>query len=165
MRLVEKAAKKKAVASKKERREEKKLTRQAILDLKPLSYWEKRVERWCNRYVILRDRHLHCVSCGTTKGPWNAGHYKTVGAHPELRFVLANIHKQCARPCNKDKSGNILEYRKGLLKKIGVDLVEWLEGPHEPARRTKADCQELEALFKRWVTELEALIEFEKGAA
>ena len=49
-------------------------------------------------------------------------------------------------PCNSHKSGNISEYRIGLIKKIGIELVEWLEKDHP---RTKAwTVEELQAIRK-----------------
>jgi hypothetical protein len=65
----------------------------------------------------------------------NAGHYRSVGACPELRFHPMNVHLQCEH-CNSHLSGNIIEYRRRLATKIGVDRVEWLEGKHEPLKLT-----------------------------
>jgi len=84
-----------------------------------------------NRYIRLRDYFNPCISCGRHhEGQYHAGHYKTAGGHPELRFEELNVHKQCA-PCNNKKSGDIVNYRANLIKKIGIEKVEWIEGPHE----------------------------------
>ena len=56
-----------------------------------------------NEYVRLRDAHLPCISCDSTPNDndlmtgsrWDAGHYRSVGACPELRFEPLNIHRQC----------------------------------------------------------------------
>lgn len=81
-----------------------------------------------NEWVRLRDAALPCVSCGRHhEGQYHAGHYRTVGANPELRFEPLNVHKQCA-PCNNHKSGDIVNYRIELVKRIGVEKVEWLRG-------------------------------------
>lgn len=101
-----------------------------------------------NEWIRLRDAALPCVSCGRHhQGQWHAGHYRTVGANPELRFDPLNVHKQCA-PCNNHLSGNVVNYRISLLQRIGAANVELLEGPHEPMRYTieqlkiiKADCR------------------------
>ncbi len=58
-----------------------------------------------NAYIRARDAALPCISCGETNPPdlhggqWDCGHFKTVGAYPELRFEERNAHKQC-KSCN-----------------------------------------------------------------
>lgn len=73
---------------------------------------------------------------------WEAGHYLSKGARPELRFVLANINLQCHR-CNVQLSGNQAKYRIGLVDKIGEAAVEELEGPHPPAKFTREGLEAL----------------------
>ena len=92
-----------------------------------------------NTYIKLRDIHLPCIACGRHhEGQWHAGHYRPVGAHPELRFEPLNCHKECSA-CNTHLSGNLIEYRRGLALRYGSDLVDWLEGPHEPKHYTRED--------------------------
>lgn len=94
-----------------------------------------------NDFVRLRDAHLPCISCDSipndhdlfTGSRWDAGHYRSVGSCPELRFEPPNIHRQCVR-CNRNLSGNTVEYRTRLVQRIGAERVAWLEGPH-PARK------------------------------
>lgn len=101
-----------------------------------------------NEWIRERDRDLPCISCGRFhQGQWHAGHYRTVGANPELRFNPLNVHKQCA-PCNNHKSGDIVNYRINLVQRIGADQVEWLEGPHEPQRYTIEELKALKASFR-----------------
>ncbi|MBF3208519.1 recombination protein NinG, partial [Pseudomonas aeruginosa] len=64
-----------------------------------------------------------------------------------------NVHKQCA-PCNNHKSGDIVNYRINLVRKIGAENVEWLEGPHEPLKLTIDEIKALKAQFRAWVREL-----------
>jgi len=107
-----------------------------------------------NAWVRLRDAALPCVSCGRHHdGQYHAGHYRTVGSNPALRFEPLNIHKQCA-PCNNHKSGDIVNYRIELVKRIGVELVEWLEGPHEPKRYTIEDLRAITAEYRAKTREL-----------
>jgi hypothetical protein len=82
-----------------------------------------------NTYIRTRDKELPCVSCGkNNEKQFHAGHYRSVGSCPELRFEELNVWRQCAT-CNTYLHGNLIEYRKELIKRIGVDQVEWLEGP------------------------------------
>lgn len=107
-----------------------------------------------NEWIRLRDANLPCVSCGRHhEGQYHAGHYRTVGANPELRFEPLNVQKQCA-PCNNHKSGDIVNYRIELVKRIGAELVEWLEGPHEPKRYTIEDLKAIKANYRAQCREL-----------
>lgn len=80
------------------------------LALKPRSYWIKQAQQAVNAFIRERDRDLPCISCGTlTSAQWDAGHYRTTAAAPQLRFDERNIHKQCV-VCNQHKSGNLVPY-------------------------------------------------------
>lgn len=104
----------------------------------------------CNAFIRERDKHKPCISCGTRKPniQYCAGHYKTRGGHPELRFHPMNIHKQCNKNCNLMKSGNISEYKPKLIEKIGLSNVEWLEGKQEIQHLTIEDAKEIKAYYK-----------------
>lgn len=107
-----------------------------------------------NAWVRLRDQSLPCVSCGRFhEGQWHAGHYRTVGANPELRFEPLNVWRQCA-PCNNHMSGNVVNYRIELVKRIGADTVEWLEGKHEPKRYTVDDFKRIKSEYRALVREM-----------
>lgn len=107
-----------------------------------------------NEWIRLRDAALPCVSCGRHHdGQYHAGHYRTVGANPELRFEPLNVHKQCA-PCNNHKSGDIVNYRIELVKRIGADMVEWLEGPHKARKYTIEEIKAIKAEYKAKIKEL-----------
>jgi FtsZ-binding cell division protein ZapB len=107
-----------------------------------------------NEWVRLRDADLPCVSCGRHHdGQYHAGHYRTVAANPAIRFEPLNVHKQCA-PCNNHKSGDIVNYRIELVKRIGAEAVEWLEGPHEPKRYTIEDLKAITADYRAKTREL-----------
>ncbi|MCE0464883.1 recombination protein NinG [Pseudomonas uvaldensis] len=114
-----------------------------------------------NEYVRLRDAQLPCISCDSmpndndlmTGSRWDAGHYRSVGACPELRFEPLNIHRQCVK-CNRNLSGNAVEYRIRLVQRIGADLVEWLEGPHEPRKFTVEEIKAIKAEYRAKTREL-----------
>ncbi|AZE53659.1 NinG recombination protein [Pseudomonas synxantha] len=107
-----------------------------------------------NEWVRLRDADLPCVSCGRHHdGQYHAGHYRTVAANPAIRFEPLNVHKQCA-PCNNHKSGDIVNYRIELVKRIGAEAVEWLEGPHEPKKYTIEQLKAMTAEYRAKTREL-----------
>ena len=89
-----------------------------------------------NRWIRLRDEGKNCISCDKPMHKKvNAGHYRSVGACPELRFNELNVHAQCEH-CNSFLSGNIIKYRQNLINKIGLQQVECLEGKHEAQHYT-----------------------------
>ncbi|MCG6574890.1 recombination protein NinG [Pseudomonas sp. AF32] len=114
-----------------------------------------------NEYVRLRDARLPCISCDSmpndndlmTGSRWDAGHYRSVGACPELRFEPLNIHRQCVK-CNRNLSGNAVEYRIRLVLRIGADKVAWLEGPHEPRKYTVEEIKAIKAEYRAKTREL-----------
>jgi hypothetical protein len=114
--------------------------------LRSKSDWLKLAQAEFNKFIRLRDSNLPCISCGRFhNGQYHAGHYRTTAAQPALRFNELNCHKQC-QPCNTHKSGNITEYRIELIRRIGVDLVEWLEKDHRQPKPWSVD--EIKAIRK-----------------
>lgn len=137
-------------AEKKKRKE----LRQAKDRIKTKGEHAKDAQAAFNVFIRERDHDQPCISCGRHhQGQYHAGHYRTVGASPELRFEELNVHKQCA-PCNNHKSGNIVEYRINLVQRIGQANVDWLEGPHEPKRYTVEDLKEIGARYRRKAREM-----------
>ncbi|MCP6691339.1 recombination protein NinG [Pseudomonas donghuensis] len=114
-----------------------------------------------NTYIRLRDQHLPCISCDSlpsdhdliTGSRWDAGHYRSVGACPELRFEPLNVHRQCVK-CNRNLSGNAVEYRIRLVQRIGADRVAWLEGPHQACKHTIEDLKAIKAEYRAKIKQL-----------
>ncbi|MCH4880189.1 recombination protein NinG [Pseudomonas sp. TMW22090] len=107
-----------------------------------------------NAWVRERDAELPCISCGRHhQGKYDAGHYRTVGSNPALRFEPLNCHRQCS-PCNTQLSGNIVNYRIALVKRIGAEAVDWLEGPHEAKRYTVEELKAMTADYRARTREL-----------
>lgn len=125
--------------------------------LKTLSDHLKEAQAIFNAFIRERDKYLPCISCGEYRNTYDAGHYRSTRAAPELRFHEDNVHKQCVL-CNQFRSGNAIEYRLRLVQKIGVDRVEWLEGPHDPAKYQIEDAKQIKATYK---AKLKALKETE----
>ncbi|MFK3738972.1 recombination protein NinG [Massilia sp. TN1-12] len=117
-------------------RQERAETRERKQAMKTRTDWLRDAQTAFNAYVRERDKDLPCISCGRFhQGAYDAGHYRSVGAQPALRFHEDNVHRQCV-PCNQHKSGNAVEYRLGLIARIGVERVEFLEQEHTPAKFT-----------------------------
>lgn len=121
---------------------------------KPRSQWLREAQTAVNAYVRLRDANLPCISCGRHhEGQYHAGHYRSTGSSPSLRFDLANIHKQC-QPCNTHLHGNLIPYRVNLIQKIGIEEVERLEGPQEPKKYSVEELKEIISTYKQKLKEL-----------
>jgi len=121
-------------------REEKQKHKIAKDKIKPLAKWKSEAQTVFNRYIRLRDKDLKCICCRAKESAqWDAGHYLSRGSHPWLSFNEDNVHKQRARPCNKDLSGNQVRFRIGLIKKIGIERVEALENNHDNKRKLTVD--------------------------
>ena len=107
-----------------------------------------------NTFIRERDAGNPCISCGRHhQGQYHAGHYQSVGAHPEMRFDEKNCYLQCA-PCNNHLSGNIIEYRKTLLSQYGQSLLDYLEGAHKPKHYTIDDIKEITKKYRAKTREL-----------
>jgi hypothetical protein len=86
----------------------------------------KKTQATFNKFIRLRDKDKGCVSCKSPKIE-HASHFFSAGKFPALRFNEDNVHGSCLR-CNYFMSGNLLEYRKTLVKRIGEKRLELLEG-------------------------------------
>lgn len=129
-------------------------TRKAKEAIKTRAQWMKEAQQAFNAFIRARDDKEPCISCGRFhQGQWHAGHYRTTAAAPELRFNELNVWKQCA-PCNNHKHGNVTEYRINLVRRIGVEKVEWLEGKHEPKKYTIDDLKHIKAIYKQKLKDL-----------
>lgn len=143
-------------AERKIKKAQRKALREGRDRLKSLSDWAAEAQLAFNAFIRARDRGNPCISCGRATGcKMNAGHYLSRGARPELRFNEDNCHLQCEH-CNSYLSGNVKAYRERLILKIGIERVEWLEGPHEPAKYTKDDLLAIKAMYKAKLKELES---------
>ena len=150
-----KAEEKRKKQEKSDRLEASRRMRDRKEKLKSRSDWLKDLQRVFNEFIRLRDVDLPCISCGRYhNGQYHAGHYRSVGACPELRFNEDNVHKQCSA-CNSHLSGNILEYRLGLIEKIGLERVEFLERKdHPPLKLSVEGIKELIKVYRAKVREL-----------
>lgn len=112
-----------------------------------------------NAYIRERDRlaGYACISSGRPLD-WNgnavdAGHYRSTGAAPHLRFDENNCHAQ-SKHDNRYLSGNVAEYRLGLIQRIGLAAVEALEADQAPRRYTIEDLQAIKALYRQKLKDL-----------
>jgi hypothetical protein len=136
------AEKKKA----KEAQEDRKKTREKLAALTTKPQLVKIAQVSFNKFIRERDLLKPCISCGKppddSANGWDASHYRSVGSSPHLRFVEDNCHKSC-KHCNQYLAGNIVEYRKGLIERIGLERVEQIEADQTVRKYTKEGLQEI----------------------
>ena len=133
----------------KREKKQKKVDRERLAELRPLSHWLNETQKVFNEYIRLRDSGEPCISCGAMDSPeYCAGHYRTRGAASHLRYNEQNCHKQCNRYCNMELSGNIINYRPRLIEKIGLEAVEALENDNTPKSWTREELEELRKVYR-----------------
>jgi len=123
-------------------KKQKKKTVIRVSDLK------KKVQIVFNKWIRERDVEEGCISCGNKNATsYDAGHYLAQGSTGALRYNERNVHKQCTS-CNRFKHGNLIEYRINLIKKIGLNNVEYLEDHRKDVK--KWTREELNELLERY---------------
>ena len=97
--------------------------------LKTKQNYEKELEVIFKRFFRMRDLELPCISCNKPAGQYKltAGHFHPAGTYKNIRFNEDNVHGQCWFNCNKNKHGNLSEYRPALIKRIGQDRVDEID--------------------------------------
>jgi hypothetical protein len=117
--------------------------------------WIKKAQVAFNRYIRLRDADKPCICCGrmaddknlVTGSRWDAGHYRSTGSAPHLRFNEDNCHRQLV-VCNRHGAGRAVDYRIGLIARIGLARVEALEADQTPRKYSIDDLKQIEASYK-----------------
>ena len=110
-----------------------------------------------NKYIRERDKKLGnpCMSCRKPLvGKFDAGHFWNANNHWNLRFDERNVHSQCVH-CNRDKHGNLLEYRKQLEIYFGERWLGELEQDAQKTRKfTREELIEIRELYKQKTKDL-----------
>ena len=112
-----------------------------------------------NEYIRTRDQaagHL-CISSGKpldwSGNAVDAGHYRSVGSAPHLRFDERNCHAQ-SKQDNRFLSGNAVDYRIGLIARIGQVAVDALESDQSVRKYTVDEIKAIKAEYRAKTREL-----------
>jgi DNA-directed RNA polymerase subunit RPC12/RpoP len=114
-----------------------------------------------NAYVRSRDKDQPCICCGKPLGSgevgggYDCGHFRSVGSASHLRFDERNAHAQ-RKQCNRWGAGRAVDYRCGLIDRIGLAAVEALEASNEPHKWTHEELRQIAATYRQKRKELEA---------
>jgi len=140
---------------------EKKVIKAKLEGMKTRSQWLKECQTLVNKYVRLRDikRGLGCVSCGAPYregygGAFDAGHLRSVGSAPHLRFLTTQISLQCAK-CNRWGGGRAFEFRAEMVRRNGQGWMDRLEGMNGRADFTIDYLKRLKAIVQKKIKRLE----------
>lgn len=122
---------------------------EGLAKLKRRADYYKEAQAALNAWIrLVRDKDKPCISCGRHhEGQWHAGHYLARGSHPNLALHELNLAKQCM-PCNVHLSGNQLQFRRGLIERIGILAVELLESDTTPRKYSIDDLQAIKADYR-----------------
>lgn len=137
-------AKKKAKAQ----AEDRKATREKLDAMRTKPQLVAAAQKAFNAFIKARDAGKPCICCGRplnfmgVGGGCDAGHYRSVGSAPHMRFVEDNCHAQ-SKYCNQRLAGNHVEYRKGLIERIGLHAVERIEADNTTRKYSKEGLVEL----------------------
>lgn len=132
-------------------KEFKRETKRRRENIKSRSEWYDDLQVLVNRYVRLRDADKPCCTCNKTNDvKYDAGHFLSRGAFPELRFELTNIHKQCSVNCNQHGSGMRKEYEDFIVATYGKAQLIWLKGPHKLLKDRFPHIDDIKVEIKRF---------------
>lgn len=142
-------------AEKNKAREHREWKSKAKEKLMTLSDYIQICQRVFNTYIRMRDKDLPCISSGRPlNGKYDAGHYYSTGAYPNLRFHEDNVHGQSVHD-NRDLHGNLIAYREGLIARIGIDRFNELEAvKNVPRHYTIDEVKELIQEYRNKIKEI-----------
>ena len=160
-----------AQAAKREREEAKKARMAARVErtrtaqrkdaIKTIPQLIKEAQHAFNAYIRARDQEKTCICCGAplrlggVGGGFDAGHYRSTGSASHLRFHEDNCHGQ-RKVCNQYGAGRAVDYRIGLIARIGLERVEALESDNKVTKWTADGLRAIKAAYKAKLKELES---------
>lgn len=119
----------------------------------------KEAQHAFNAFIRLRDANKRCICCdqalgaGEVGGAYDCGHYRSTGSASHLRFHEDNAHAQ-RKACNRWGAGRAVDYRIGLVARIGLARVEALEADNHVHRWTRDELIEIRAKYVQKLKDL-----------
>lgn len=147
---AERAEAKKARAAAKVERAETRRRKEAIKTIPDLI---KEAQHAFNAFIRARDQEQPCICCGRplgdgdVGGAFDAGHYRSTGSASHLRFHEHNVHAQ-RKQCNRYGAGRAVDYRIGLVSRIGLAAVEALESNNSPHKWTREELIQIRDTYR-----------------
>lgn len=127
--------------------------RQRLESMKSIPVLLQEADKAFCAFIRARDKSAGhaCISSGKPLN-WNgnqvdAGHYRSRGAASHLRYDERNAHAQ-SKHDNRHLGGNVVEYRKGLIARIGIEAVEALENDNSTHKWTREELREIRDRYR-----------------
>lgn len=143
-------ASKKVRSQKKAERQQTRIRKESMKTIPTLL---REAQREFNAYIRARDYMRPCICCGKplgegeVGGAYDCGHYRSVGSAPHLRFDERNAHAQ-RKQCNRWGAGRAVDYRIGLINRIGLEEVESLDSDNRVKKWTADELRAIKEFFK-----------------
>lgn len=150
---IQKQRQKQAKAERIAAAQDRKTIRLRKEQLKTRSDYIKEAQVAFNAYIRERDKDQLCICCGQSLhsggvgGAFDCGHYRSVGSAPHLRFDERNAHAQ-RKQCNRYGAGRAVDYRIGIINRIGAAAVVALESDNGPRHWTKEQLIEIRDIYR-----------------
>jgi hypothetical protein len=112
-----------------------------------------------------RNIEPYCISCQKSLGgdQWCCGHFKTRKARPDLSFDRRNTYLQHNMRCNQNLSGDIENYKLGLVYRFGYDeakeIMDYCEVVNKAQKRTPDDWKAMKKEFRARIKEVECMLQ------
>jgi len=119
----------------------------------------KEAQREFNAYIRERDADKPCICCGRplgdgdVGGAFDCGHYRSTGSASHLRFNEDNAHAQ-RKQCNRWGAGRAVDYRIGLIARIGIGKVAALESSNTPHKWQRDELISIRDTYRAKLKEL-----------
>lgn len=143
---------------------DKALDKAAKEGMKTIPQLKKEAQQAFNEYIRERDKQAGhpCICCGRPLD-WghegvrthavDAGHYRSTGSADHMRFDERNCHAQSVA-CNRYGAGRAVDYRIGLVARIGLDAVEALESDQTPIKWTRDTLRQIKTIYRAKLRDL-----------
>ncbi|MDQ0571495.1 hypothetical protein QFZ42_003329 [Variovorax paradoxus] len=138
---------------------ERAIDRQRRVEQKRIPDLVREAQTAFNAFIRERDRDQPCICCGqplgtgSVGGAFDCGHYRSVGSASHLRFDVRNAHAQ-RKHCNRYGAGRAVDYRIGLIARIGLSAVEALEASNVPHKWERDELIAIKAMYVQKLKEL-----------
>lgn len=130
--------------------------------LKRIPDYIKETQVAFNAFIRYRDRSQPCICCGqplgdgtSVGGEYDCGHYRSTGSAAHLRFDERNAHAQ-RKVCNRWGAGRAVDYRIGLVRRIGLGAVESLEQDNRVHKFTREELIAIRDTYRAKLKQLKA---------
>lgn len=137
-------------------------TKRRLDAFKSIPKLKEEAQKVFNQYVRARDLLAGhgCICCGKFAtaaalakpgGAYDACHYRSRGSADHLRFDERNVHLGL-KDCN---TWGHVDYRGGLIQRIGIEAVEALESEQTVIKWTREMLREIKDKYRRKLRELQ----------